>query len=480
MPMPAWSTDPLPPNGSHPTARCSRPSVGRAPASPCGCQVPGAHFGLNALAAHVVLCLLGLRAAGGRGLAGRPTGERSAGSSVVGAAGGVVVYDDYGHHPTEMRATVSTARETLAGRHCDGRLVVLYRPLRYTRTQRMAPELGAALGGADVVVVLDPSGDPPIDGVSGAQVAEAVPLPADRVHYRGDTADGVAVVTDVAAARRPAAHARRRRRRPARAAGARGSRRDPSARRPDALGDRRADPAGSDHPPVPMPRRPSLLRATAGSARSWSLPAALAVVAGIGWLLLFSSVFGVGRVVVSGGSDAVAAGRRQAASHRRAAAAGRRRRRGPAGSSPVCPNLEQVTVTRDWPGTLRVQVTPAGPLLAVRTPSGVEVLDHEGVVLLGGGDAAGDLPTLSDAGSPAAGCDGSDGAAGPAGQGRFAGRIGECGQPGVDQRPPARRPHDRVGERTETDKKVRVLKALLSVQARVYDVSAPDLPTTAG
>ena len=108
-----------------------------------------------------------------------------------------MVYDDYGHHPTEMRATVSTARATLAAAGAAGRLVVLYRPLRYTRTQRMAPELGAALGGADVVVVLDPSGDPPIEGVSGAQVAEAVPLPADRVHYRGDPAGGVAAVTDV-------------------------------------------------------------------------------------------------------------------------------------------------------------------------------------------------------------------------------------------------------------------------------------------
>jgi UDP-N-acetylmuramate--alanine ligase len=61
----------------------------------------------------------------------------------------------------------------------------------------MAAELGAALGGADVVVVLDPSGDQPIEGVSGAQVAAAVALPADSVYYRGDPAEGVAVAAAV-------------------------------------------------------------------------------------------------------------------------------------------------------------------------------------------------------------------------------------------------------------------------------------------
>ncbi len=157
-------------------------------------QVPGAHFGLNALAAHVVLCLLGLPPleAAERLRAYLGTVRRF---EHVGSAGGVVVYDDYGHHPTEMLATVSTARQALLAVDGGGRLVVLYRPLRYTRTQRMAPELGAALGGADVVVVLDPSGDLPIEGVSGAQVAAAVPLTPDHVLYRSDPAEGVRVVT---------------------------------------------------------------------------------------------------------------------------------------------------------------------------------------------------------------------------------------------------------------------------------------------
>jgi UDP-N-acetylmuramate--alanine ligase len=157
-------------------------------------QVPGAHFGLNAVAAHLVLCLLGLPGDTAAGLLGTYGGtvrrfER------VGEAGGVEVYDDYGHHPTEMRVTLATARQTLLAGDRNGRLVVLYRPLRFTRTQRMAPELGAALGGADVVVVLDPSGDAPIPGISGADVAAAVPLPAERVHYCGDPAEGVAVVS---------------------------------------------------------------------------------------------------------------------------------------------------------------------------------------------------------------------------------------------------------------------------------------------
>ena len=134
-------------------------------------------------------------------------------------------------------------------------------------------------------------------------------------------------------------------------------------------------------PPVPLPRRRSLLPRR-GWVRALIVVGVLAVVAGVGWLLLFSSVFGVGRVVVSGGSDPVIAEvRRQAAitpgEPLLRVDAAEMADRIVAG----VPNLEQVTVTRDWPRTLRIQVTPRLPLLAVRTPSGWELLDHEGVVV---------------------------------------------------------------------------------------------------
>ena len=81
------------------------------------------------------------------------------------------VIDDYGHHPSEVRATIATARSLN-----PTRLVVLFQPHRYSRTQRFASEFGEALARADRVFVADiyPASEEPIEGVSGAMIAEAV------------------------------------------------------------------------------------------------------------------------------------------------------------------------------------------------------------------------------------------------------------------------------------------------------------------
>jgi UDP-N-acetylmuramate--alanine ligase len=142
--------------------------------------VPGEHMALNALAAALAAIELGAhRDCLAEGLAAFDGVRRR--FEYRGRAGGVAVYDDYAHHPTEVAATLRAAREVAAG----GRVVVAFQPHLYSRTRAFAADFGAALGLADEVVVLDVYGareDPEL-GVSGALVADAVPLPAERVHY---------------------------------------------------------------------------------------------------------------------------------------------------------------------------------------------------------------------------------------------------------------------------------------------------------
>ncbi|HEY8789868.1 MAG TPA: UDP-N-acetylmuramate--L-alanine ligase, partial [Actinopolymorphaceae bacterium] len=155
-------------------------------------SAPGRHIALNATGVVAVLLELGLDAAAACAGVSAYGGTRRR-FEFKGEAGGVRVFDDYGHHPTEMTATLITARHA-AG---TGRVVVLYRPLRHTRTQRMGPELARALELADAVVVLDPSGDAKIDGVDGTLVSDHVHLPAGEVVYEPDLAAGPARVAEL-------------------------------------------------------------------------------------------------------------------------------------------------------------------------------------------------------------------------------------------------------------------------------------------
>lgn len=85
-----------------------------------------------------------------------------------------LVFDDYGHHPTEIGATLSTAR-TLAQERGGGRLVVLFQPHRYSRTAIFCQEFGKILLDADLVFVTDiyPASEEPLPGVTGASIVEA-------------------------------------------------------------------------------------------------------------------------------------------------------------------------------------------------------------------------------------------------------------------------------------------------------------------
>jgi UDP-N-acetylmuramate--alanine ligase len=132
--------------------------------------MPGAHNARNAAMAAVLGIMAGATfAQAARALA------RFAGVprrfEFRGEAGGVVFVDDYAHLPTEVRAVLAAAR---AGGFV--RVVAVFQPHRYTRTAALAGEFGSAFADADVVVVTDVygAGDPPLPGVSGRLVADAV------------------------------------------------------------------------------------------------------------------------------------------------------------------------------------------------------------------------------------------------------------------------------------------------------------------
>jgi UDP-N-acetylmuramate--alanine ligase len=143
-------------------------------------RVPGVHNALNAAGALAAGLALGLPEAGLRdGLAGF-TGARRR-FEVRGSAAGVRVVDDYAHHPTEIAVTLEAARR-YAG---SGKVIATFQAQRYSRVAAFRREFGEALGKADVVVVMeiDPSGETPIPGGSGAAIAAEVPLPADQVVF---------------------------------------------------------------------------------------------------------------------------------------------------------------------------------------------------------------------------------------------------------------------------------------------------------
>jgi UDP-N-acetylmuramate--alanine ligase len=113
-----------------------------------------------------------------------------------GKEAGITVVDDYGHHPTEIRATLDGAR--LCG---FKRILVIFQPHRYTRTFHLIDEFGRAFHQADKVYVLDiyAASEKPIEGVSGETLAERIRQHGHRgVEYSGTL--GRAVESVLAAA----------------------------------------------------------------------------------------------------------------------------------------------------------------------------------------------------------------------------------------------------------------------------------------
>ncbi|MHB1862701.1 MAG: UDP-N-acetylmuramate--L-alanine ligase [Gemmatimonadaceae bacterium] len=151
-------------------------------------RVPGLHNVQNALAAL------------GAGLAeGRTVAEMAPGLEAfrgverrfqrVGDAAGVVVVDDYAHHPTEIAASLAAARSAYPGR----RVIAAFQPHLYSRTRDFAPAFARALSAADAIFLADiyPAREQPIPGVTADLIAHALGAASGRLAWRG-ARDGLA------------------------------------------------------------------------------------------------------------------------------------------------------------------------------------------------------------------------------------------------------------------------------------------------
>jgi UDP-N-acetylmuramate--alanine ligase len=133
-------------------------------------RVPGVHNLRNAACALAALAAAGVDVEEARPVlasfvgAGRRFEPR-------GEAGGVAVYDDYAHHPTEIAATLRAARSVVGA---GGRVLVLFQPHLYSRTLHLGPELAEALAEADWACLTDiyAAREEPIAGVGGKRIAE--------------------------------------------------------------------------------------------------------------------------------------------------------------------------------------------------------------------------------------------------------------------------------------------------------------------
>jgi UDP-N-acetylmuramate--alanine ligase len=158
--------------------------------------IPGRHNVQNALAAIAVALELGLpdeAIASGfekfEGVKRRFTR--------VGEIDGAIVIDDYAHHPTEIRAVLSAAREG-----AEGRVIAVMQPHRFTRLEALMDDFQNAFNDADVVFVAPvyPAGEEPIEGVDSAALAEGLRARGHRmVRTVSDLDDLCAALRDLAA-----------------------------------------------------------------------------------------------------------------------------------------------------------------------------------------------------------------------------------------------------------------------------------------
>ena len=147
-----------------------RAQFGDKKLGPFRLNFPGIHHVANALAAIGVALELEIPVDLIRsGLAGFSGVERR--FHVRGEKKHIVVVDDYGHHPTEIRATLAAAKSAWSER-----LIVLFQPHRYSRTRDLVDDFAQSFGQADVLYVTDvyAAGETPIDGVSGSGLADKI------------------------------------------------------------------------------------------------------------------------------------------------------------------------------------------------------------------------------------------------------------------------------------------------------------------
>jgi UDP-N-acetylmuramate--alanine ligase len=155
-------------------------------------QVPGRHNVLNATAAVAIARQLEVSAEKiAEGLRNFRGVDRR--FQQMGQARGVRVVDDYGHHPTEIKATLAAARE-----FSKGRIHVVFQPHRYTRTRDLLEEFGGAFVDADTVIVLPiyAASEEPIAGVTAERLAARIVGP--RVEFAPEFAAAVEMAVGAA------------------------------------------------------------------------------------------------------------------------------------------------------------------------------------------------------------------------------------------------------------------------------------------
>jgi UDP-N-acetylmuramate--alanine ligase len=148
---------------------------GGASPLPINLNMPGTHNVLNATAAVAVACDEGLPdEAIQKGLAGfSGVGRRFTRLGAMVFPGGVAeLVDDYGHHPTEVRATLESARQAWP----DRRVVMIYQPHRFTRTRDLYEDFVAVLSACDVLILLDvyAAGEAPIPGADSRSLTRSI------------------------------------------------------------------------------------------------------------------------------------------------------------------------------------------------------------------------------------------------------------------------------------------------------------------
>ena len=156
--------------GSVCTVRARRPGGRVVELGQLQLATPGRHNVMNALAAVAMARELGIAWSDvSRALAAFQGADRR--FQRRGEAAGVVVVEDYGHHPTEIAAVVAAAKPI-----AQGRLILAFQPHRYSRTQFLLREFGSAFRGADVVLLTDiyAAGEDPIPGITLDVLADTV------------------------------------------------------------------------------------------------------------------------------------------------------------------------------------------------------------------------------------------------------------------------------------------------------------------
>ncbi|TVL92844.1 UDP-N-acetylmuramate--L-alanine ligase [Streptomyces sp. SAJ15] len=155
-------------------------------------SVPGRHYALNAVAALAAGAALGVPASDLARALRSYTGVKRR-LQLKGTAAGVQVIDSYAHHPTEISADL----EAIRGGAGEGRVLVVFQPHLFSRTQELGVEMGEALTLADASVVLDiyPAREDPIPGVTSALIIDAAAARGADVtplHDKGAVADTIA------------------------------------------------------------------------------------------------------------------------------------------------------------------------------------------------------------------------------------------------------------------------------------------------